>query len=321
MAELQTRATGRAGDEPFMYFGCMRIAMTGSSGFVGTAIRSEMARRGWAVTRIMRGASTLPAGSVRWDPTGGEIDAAGLEGHDAVLHLGGESLFGIWTASKKRRIERSRVLGTELLANALAGLRSKPDVLLSWSGSDYYGNRDPAVPVTEDDPPGNSFLAGVCVKWEAAARPAAAAGIRLATIRSGLVLDPSGGVLQTILPFFRLGLGTPFGDGRQMWPWVTLEDMVGISLHVIENETLSGPVNAVAPERVDNERFTRSVAAAVARPVLFRVPAWATRLAPGDMADELLLSGAPLVPARLEASGYTFRWPELRPALDHMLNR
>jgi hypothetical protein len=298
----------------------MRIAMTGSSGLVGNALRKAMAASGWSVTRIVRPSSaTTAAGSLVWNPDAGTIDGAGLEGHDAVLHLAGESLAGIWTPSKKRRIEDSRVRGTELLARTLAGLRSKPGVLVSWSGVDYYGDR--ATPVTEDDAPGDSFLARVCVRWETAARPAADAGIRLVNVRSGLVLSRDGGLIATILPIFRLGLGAPFGSGRQPWPWITLDDMVGVALHAIEHEAMAGPVNAVAPGRVDNETFTRALARAVGRPVLFRIPAWAARLAPGGMADEMLLAGAPVVPRRLEQTGFAFRWPDLEPALKHMFGR
>jgi uncharacterized protein (TIGR01777 family) len=298
----------------------MRIAMTGSSGLVGTALRKAMAASGWSVTRIVRPSSaTTAAGSLVWNPDAGTIDGAGLEGHDAVLHLAGESLAGIWTPSKKRRIEDSRVRGTDLLARTLAGLESKPGVLVSWSGVDYYGDR--ATPVTEDDGPGDTFLAGVCVRWETAARPAADAGIRLVTVRSGLVLSRDGGLIATILPIFRLGLGAPFGSGRQPWPWITLSDMVGVALHAIGHDAMAGPVNAVAPGRVDHETFTLALARAVGRPVLLRIPAWAARLAPGGMADEMLLAGAPVVPRRLEQTGFAFRWPDLEPALKHMFGR
>jgi len=328
----------------------MKIAITGSSGLVGTALRREIAARGWSVTRVVRPSSQSvrsspsvgrvdasggltgatagatagatvgsSAGSVAWDPAAGTIDAAGLEGHDVVLHTAGESLFGVWSAAKKRRIEGSRVRGTELLAHALAGLDAKPKVLVSWSGSDYYGDRDPAVPLAEDARPGTGFLARTCVRWESAARPAADAGIRLVTLRSALVLSTAGGPLAVMLPFFRLGLGATLGHGRQPWPWLTLDELVAIVMHAIETEDLAGPVNAVAPGRVDNERFSRALAAAVGRPLPFRIPEWLLRLAPGGMGRELFMDGAPLAPRRLEDTGYRFRWPALEPALAHML--
>jgi len=296
--------------------------MTGSSGFVGTALRRALAERGWTVTRVVRPASARSdASAVQWDPVSGTIDTAALEGHDVVLHLAGETLQGLWTQAKKRRIVDSRLRGTELIATAIAGLTRKPRLLVSWSGSDYYGDRDPSIPLTEDAPPGDSFLARVCVKWEAAARPAAESGIRLVTMRSGIVLDSTGGVLPVMLPAFRMGLGAPFGNGKQPWPWISLDDMVGATLHAIDNDSVAGPINAVAPGRVSNEEFTRALARAVGRPVLLRIPAWAARLAPGGMADELLLSGAPLVPQKLLDTHYAFRWPDLEPALAHMLAR
>jgi uncharacterized protein (TIGR01777 family) len=295
----------------------MRIAMTGSSGLVGTALRREIEARGWSVTRIVRpGSASSPPGSLTWDIRAGTIDAAGLEGHDAVMHLAGESLAGIWTPAKKRRIEQSRTRGTQLIADTVAQLNAKPAVVISWSGVDYYGDRK--APVTENDPPGDGFLARVCVEWESAARPVADAGVRLVTLRSGVVLSREGGMIPTVLPIFRLGLAAPFGSGRQPWPWITLDDIVGAAFHALETANLAGPVNAVAPGRVDNERFTRALAGAVRRPVLFRIPAWAARLAPGNMADELLLGGAAVVPHKLEETGYEFRWPDLEPALEHM---
>lgn len=276
-----------------------------------------MNERGWTVTRIIRPRSaSRPSGSLEWDIDAGTIDAAGLEGHDVVMHLAGESLAGIWTPDKKRRIEQSRIRGTSLIARTIAGLEAKPAVLVSWSGVDYYGDRE--TPVTENDAPGDTFLARVCVEWEAAARPAADAGVRLVNLRSGLVMSRKGGLIATILPIFRLGLAAPFGSGRQPWPWITLDDIVGAAIHAVETAALAGPLNAVAPGRVDNERFTRALATAVDRPVLLRVPAWAARLAPGDMADELLLGGANVLPQRLEDTGYEFRWPDLEPALKNM---
>jgi len=286
---------------------------------LGTALREEIGHRGWSVTRLVRsgGGGT---GSVQWDPSTGAIDAAGLEGHDVVIHLAGESLAGIWTAAKKRRILQSRVRGTDLLARTLASLKAPPKLLVSSSAIGYYGNRDPDIPLDESAGPGAGFMADVCVRWEAATQPAADAGIRVVLMRTGLVLTPRGGILASILPIYRLGLGAVFGSGRQPWPWLALDDAVGGTLHAIDHESVAGPVNAVAPELVTNEEFTRILAAAVGRFALLRIPAWALRLAPGDMADEALLSGAPVSPGRLLESGYVFRWPKLRPALAAMLS-
>jgi uncharacterized protein len=296
----------------------MRVAITGASGLIGSALREEFGRKGWSVTSVTRNREKKGPGIVVWNPSRGEIESAGLEAHDAVIHLAGESLGGIWTGDKKGRILESRVKGTELIGRTIASLDAKPAVLLSASGVNYYGDRDPTNPATESDPPGRGFLADVCVKWEASTRPAADAGIRVAIARTAPVLTPDGGMLKAILPVFRLGLGAPFGDGGSPFSWIALDDHVRAVIHVLERE-LSGPVNLAAPGAVTNEEFTHALARAVNRPVLLRVPAWAARLAPGGMADEMLLGGATVTPAVLNASGFEFRQPALRPALESML--
>jgi uncharacterized protein (TIGR01777 family) len=292
----------------------MRVAITGSSGLVGTALRAELVRKGWSVTRIVRGQTSAGTGSVAWDPEGGRIDAAGLEGHDVVVHTAGEPIAAVWTAAKKRRIEDSRVLGTELLARALASLSSKPALLISFSGVNYYGDRNPAEPMTEEKPPGTGFLARVCIRWEAATRDASEAGIRVVIPRLGNVLSAEGGMLSVLKPIFRLGLGAKFGSGEQIWPWIALEDVIFALLHVISHEEVRGPVNFVAPTAVTNAQFTRALARALHRPT-FAIPAFAAKLAPGNMAEEILLGGARVVPAKLLESGYAFRFPELDSAL------
>jgi uncharacterized protein (TIGR01777 family) len=292
----------------------MRVAITGSSGLVGTALRAELERQGWSITRIVRGQASAGAGSVAWDPEGGRIDAAGLDGHDVVVHTAGEPIAGVWTAARKRRIEESRVLGTELLARTLASLSSKPALLISFSGVNYYGDRNPAEPMTEEKPPGTGFLARVCIRLEAATRDASEAGIRVVIPRLGNVLSAEGGMLSVLKPIFRLGLGAKFGSGDQIWPWIALEDVIFAILHVIAHDELRGPVNFVAPNPVTNAQFTRALARALHRPS-FALPAFAAKLAPGNMAEEILLGGARVVPAKLLESGYVFRFPELDSAL------
>jgi len=298
----------------------MRVAITGSSGLIGSAVRESFAGRGWSVTRVVRSAAAgVASDAVVWHPPTGPIDGAGLEGHDVVVHTAGASVAGMWTADRKRRIERSRVQGTQLLATTLAGLDRKPALFISLSGMHYYGQRDPDEPITEEAGPGTGFLPELVGRWETAAVPAAEAGIRVVNPRLGNVLSPKGGLLATILPIFKLGLGSWFGDGRQIWPWIALDDVVGAIEHIVGHSELRGPVNTVAPQAVSNREFTRAVAGAVNRPALFGIPAFAARLAPGGMADEILLSGARVVPRKLLDSGYAFRFTDLRTALRAML--
>jgi uncharacterized protein (TIGR01777 family) len=299
----------------------MRVAVTGSTGLIGTALVARLREAGHEVTRLVRDRSRARApGSVFWDPLRGEIDAPGLEGHDVVVHLAGESLVGIWTRAKKRRIRDSRVRGTRVLAEALAGLARPPRVLLAASAIGFYGPREPDEVVDESTPAGRGFLAEVAVEWEAAAAPARAAGIRVVHARFGLVLSPRGGALARMLPLFRLGLGGTLGSGEQVWSWIALDDVVEAALHVLGTEALAGAVNFTAPEPVSNAEFTRVLGRVVRRPAPFAVPAFAARLVAGEMAEEMLLVGARVVPRRLLDSGYRFRLPALEPALRQLLS-
>ena len=299
----------------------MKFAITGSSGFLGSALRGHLLDRGHEVTRVVRSFAGVPPGEkvVVWHPEQGTIEAASLEGHDGVIHLAGENLFGVWTESRKRRIRESRVQGTTLLARTLAGLEHKPRVLLSASAVGVYGVQPAEKTLTEDSEPGSGFLADVVREWEAATEPAAEAGIRVVRMRNGNVLHPSGGMLQVMVPLFRLGLGGKLGSGEQAFGWIALEDVPPAMLHVVEHGELAGPVNFVAPDPVTNEEFTRALAAVLGRPALFRLPAFAAKLAPGGMGEEMLLASGRAVPERLLASGYAFRCPDLKGALKAML--
>jgi uncharacterized protein len=298
----------------------MRFAITGATGLVGTELRSQLAEAGHDVTAVVRshGSGGYSSRSVVWHPARGTIDRQGLEGHDVVVHLAGESIAGLWTSGKKRRIKRSRVRATMLLAKTLAELSHKPRLLVSASGFNYYGDR-PTGEVDEDTPRGEGFLADVAERWEACTRPARDAGIRVVRMRLGTVLSPRGGMLASLLPLFRLGLGARLGSGRQYWPWIALPDVPGAILHLLQRPGIEGPVNFVAPEQVTNAEFTEALADVLRRPALLRVPSFAARLAPGGMGNELLLSGARIVPRKLLDSGYEFRYPELRPALRSLL--
>lgn len=293
----------------------MRFAITGATGLVGGEISRHLRAEGHDVTPVVRSLGSVEHGrrAVVWQPDRGVIEAAGLEGHDVVIHLAGESIAGVWTPGKKRRIRESRMRGTKLIAESIARLEHRPRVLFSASGFNYYG--DQAGDVDESAPPGSGFLAEVARDWEAATRPAADAGIRVVLMRFGTVLSRRGGMLQVLLPLFRLGLGARLGSGDQAWPWISLEDIPPALLHVLEHEHISGPVNFVAPEPATNREFTDTLAAVLGRPSILHVPAFAARLAPGGMADELLLSGARVRPRKLMESEYSYRYPELRGAL------
>ena len=298
----------------------MRVAVTGSTGLIGTALVARLREEGHEVTRLVRDRRRArEPGAVFWDPARGEVDAAGLEGHDVVVHLAGESLVGIWTRAKKRRIRESRARGTRVLAEALAGLARPPRLLLAASAIGFYGPREPDEVVDESTPAGRGFLAEVAVEWEAAAEPARTAGIRVVHARFGLVLSPRGGALAKMLPVFRLGLGGTLGSGEQVWSWIALDDVVEAALHVFRTEALAGPVNFTAPEPVSNAEFTRVLGRVLRRPAPFGVPAFAARLVAGEMAEEVLLAGAYVVPRRLLDSGYGFRLPALEPALRQLL--
>jgi uncharacterized protein (TIGR01777 family) len=297
----------------------MKVAVTGSTGLVGAALGSYLEAGGHAVTRIVRGRPGR--GQAAWDPAGGSIDAARLEGVDAVVHLAGESIAsGRWTAEKKRRIRDSRVGGTRLLASALARLDAKPRTLVCASAIGYFGNRGDEL-LDEASSAGDGFLSEVCTEWERAASPAAEAGIRVVHLRLGLVLSPAGGALGRMLTPFRLGMGGRLGSGEQWMSWIAIDDLLSVIHHVLAHDGLRGPVNAVAPHPVTNAEFTRALGRVVGRPAVAPVPGFAARLAFGEMADALLLSSARVLPEKLQASGFQFRYPTLDAALAHLLGR
>lgn len=296
----------------------MRVLVTGTSGLIGSALVEQMAHGGREVVRLVRREPRRGGDETRWDPAAGSIDAAGLEGCDAVVHLAGESVAGRWTAAKKARIRESRVEGTRLLAETLAGLERPPSVLACASAAGFYGDRGDEA-LTEDSAPGEGFLAGVCRDWEAAAEPAAEAGIRVAHLRFGIVLSRRGGALARMLPPFCFGLGGVLGSGRQWWSWVALDDVLAAIEHVLASETLRGPVNITAPHPATNRAFTRTLGRVLRRPTFFWVPPCVARLAFGQMADEMLLASARVLPRRLLDTGFAFRHPSPEPALRAVL--
>lgn len=296
----------------------MRVLITGASGLIGKAVGAALGRSGDEAIALVRGrpgAGPQPS----WDPETGRIDAAALEGFDAVVHLAGENVSGgRWTPERKRRIRESRVVGTRLLAEALAGLQRPPAVLACASAIGYYGDRGDDM-VDEESAPGEGFLAEVCREWEAAAEPARARGIRVAHLRFGLVLSGRGGALGRMLPLFRLGLGGRLGSGRQWMSWIALDDLVEVVLRVLREEAFSGPINVVAPRPVRNAGFTAALARVLKRPAVFPVPALLLRLALGEMADELLLASTRVDPMRLRHAGHRFRFEDIEAALRNEL--
>ena len=282
----------------------MKILITGASGLVGSALCPALEASGHSVVRLSRG------GPVSWHPDTRTIAAAALDGVDAVVHLAGESVAGRWTDARKERILTSRRDGTRFLAETLAALPQPPRVLVSASALGFYGDRHDEL-LTEQSPAGTGFLAAVAQEWEAATAPAAAAGIRVATIRTGIGLARDGGALPARLPPFRLGLGGPIGNGKQWWSWLSLPDLVSIYEHALTDERLAGPVNAVAPGAVTNREFTRTLGKVLGRPALLPLPAPAVKLLLGEMGAEMLLAGAHVQPAALTAAGFVFRFPQL----------
>lgn len=295
----------------------MRILVTGATGLIGSALVPRLTAAGHEVLRLVR---SEPAGNdeVRWDPEERRIDAASLEGIDAAVHLAGESLMGRWSEGKKRRILKSRVDGTLLLCETLAGLESPPKVLVASSAVGYYGEKG-EQPLGESAPAGEAFLSEVCRQWEAATKPAAKKGIRVVNLRTAPVLTPQGGALGQMLLPFRLGVGGVLGSGRQYFPWVSFDDALGAIEHCLTTDSLQGPVNLASPQSVTNREFTKTLGRVLRRPTVIPLPAFALRIMFGQMADEMLLMSTRVEPAKLVESGYSFRFPELEGALRHVL--
>ncbi|MEO6120607.1 MAG: TIGR01777 family oxidoreductase [Acidimicrobiales bacterium] len=297
----------------------MHIAVSGSSGLIGSALMARLKADGHHVRRLVRGVAG--AGEVAWDPAGGTVDEAALAGTEAMVHLAGEGIGRRrWSAEQKRRIRDSRVTGTTTLCQALARLDPPPSVLVSGSAVGWYGDRGEEE-LNEDSAPGTGFLAEVCRDWEAATAPADAAGVRVVHIRTGVVQSPAGGALAKQLPLFRLGLGGPLGRGRQYQSWISLDDEVGAIIHALTTPSLSGPVNLVAPNPVTGADFARSLGRVLHRPAMLSVPRAAMAVPFGRELVAELLSSQRALPKRLEASGYVFAHPELEGALRHLLGR
>lgn len=281
----------------------MNILISGSHGLIGSALKETLEKRGDTVHRLSRDFSK-------------PINFSGI---DAVIHLAGESIAeGRWTKEKKKRIEDSRVEGTSQLAKQISENTDKPKVFISASAIGFYGNRG-STELDESSQPGSDFLSLVCRKWEEAAEAAKQAGIRTACIRTGIVLSKKGGALKKMLPPFKMGAGGVLGSGTQYMSWISLDDMVSAIIYVIEQDELSGPINLVTPNPKTNKDFTKTLGKVLKRSTFMPLPAFAARLIFGEMADALLLSSTRVVPKKLIDAGYVFKYPELEPALEHIL--
>jgi hypothetical protein len=297
----------------------MQISVSGSRGLVGSALLPALQEAGHQVIPLVRG---IPEdGEIGWDLEHGEIEDEKFEGLDAVVHLAGESIAeGRWTEAKKARIRESRVAGTQLVSEALAGLERKPSVFVCASAIGYYGDRPDEV-CDEASEPGQGFLPDVSAAWEAATKPAADAGIRVVNLRIGVVLSTQGGALAKMLLPFKLGLGGSIGSGKQYWSWISIDDLVRTIVFAIDKDSISGPVNVVVPSAVTNREFTKTLGRVLRRPTFFPMPAFAARLAFGEMANDLLLADNHIEPRLLQLKGFQFEHPDLESALRHLLKR
>lgn len=297
----------------------LRIAIGGASGLIGRQLSAFLTSGGHFVATLVRRAAGPENHEIAWDPEHGALEPESLEGFDAIIHLGGVGIADErWSAGRKEVIRSSRVDSTRLLAETICKLRRPPAALICASAIGYYGNRGDEV-LEESSPPGNEFLSEVCVAWENAARLAEQVDVRVVRLRTGLVLSGDGGALGKMLPPFRMGLGGTVGSGRQWMSWIALDDLIGAIHWLLDHPEISGPVNAVAPGAVTNAEFTRVLGRVLGRPTFAGVPAFAIRLALGEMGERLLLAGQRVVPRVLSEGGFKFLFGDLESALRHEL--
>ena len=298
----------------------MKILVTGSHGMVGSALVPFLTTGGHDVLRLVRNPNPA-ANEIPWDPQAGVVNLEQLEGLDAVVHLAGENIASKrWNAAQKESIRESRVHGTRVLSEAIAKLTNPPKVLVCASAVGYFGDRGDEE-LDEQSEQGTGFLADVCRNWEQAAEPAREKGIRVVNLRFGMILCSAEGALPKLLLPFKLGLGGVVGSGKQYWSWIALDDVLGAILHAMSHDDLHGPANCVSPNPSTNREFTRTLGRVLKRPTIFPFPGFAARLVLGEMANELLLASARVVPQKLQTSGYQFRFEDLESALRHTLGR
>ena len=293
------------------------ILMTGSSGLIGAALLKHLTKEGYSVSLLKR-SKVLNANEFFWDPSRGEFDNLALKGIDLVVHLAGEPIAQRWSSSAKKRIVNSRVNGTRLLAEKIAQSQALPSLICA-SGTNYYGDQPEGV-VDESSPPGLGFLAEVCRQWESAANPAIEAGVRVVFMRTGIVLSGQGGALAKMLPFFKAGLGGRIGHGRQKMSWISLPDLVSAYVFAVENVSVQGAVNAVAPEPVTNSKFTKTLGKVLGRPTVFPLPSGLVKIFFGEMGRETVLSNLGVLPKSLTELGFEWQQAELEIALKQTLS-
>lgn len=296
----------------------MKIAIAGSTGFIGAPLVSLLKKEGHHVLRLVRKSEDVTDDVVVWDLEKGVLNSSVLEGIDVAINLSGENIAGRWNEEKKKKILESRVNVTHNLCESLKNLQRPPKLLINASAAGFYGNQGDRV-CTEETASGSGFLADVCRQWEAAAAPAKEKGIRVIFPRFGAVLSPNGGALKKLLLPFKMGLGGMMGSGEQYMSWVALDDVLAIFSFFLSQENLEGPFNVSAPNAITNADFTKILGKVLNRPAVMAMPEFAARLAFGEMADEVLLSSARVEPAKLLKAGYLFRFPDLEGALRHLL--
>ncbi len=299
----------------------LHILMSGASGVVGSSLIPFFTTGGHRVTRLVRRTDLRNENERFWDPQKGILEIQDADDFDVVIHLSGENIGeGWWTHRKKKRIIESRNRTTSLIARSIARLKRPPRAFLCASAIGYYGDRGNEL-MTEENECGADFISNVCDEWEQAASPALEKDIRTVFLRIGVVLSPVGGALQRLLPTFKIGLGAKVGSGKQYMSWISMDDLIGTIYHAINDDSLSGPVNLVAPNPVTNLEITRTLANVISRPALFTIPAWFIKLVFGEMGKEVLLSSTRVSPEKILAAGYCFRHPHLEGALRHLLGK
>ena len=297
----------------------MKVLVTGATGLVGSELVPFLTKKGYDVFRLTR-SKPQEVHDIVWDPAHNQLPKARLEGIDTVVHLAGENIAGKrWNSQVKEELRKSRVEGTKLICQTMAQLEKRPKTLICASAIGFYGSRGSEL-LNETSAAGQGFLAELCCDWEAACEPARVAGIRVVNLRIGVVLSTKGGGLAKMLTPFRLGVGGVVGTGNQYWSWIEIDDVVGAINHCISHESLSGPVNATAPCPVTNYDFTKTLGRVLGRPTVFPMPGFVAKIALGEMANDLLLGSARVMPNRLSGSGYQFQYPSLEPALKHLLH-
>lgn len=299
----------------------MKILISGTSGLVGTHLAPTLEAKGHEIFRLVR-KTPKDANEIQWDAKTGFSDGeqAKLKNFDAVIHLAGDNVASEnWSQDKKRRIRESRVTGTRVLVDALKKAENPPKIFVSASASGFYGDRKDEV-LTEESPKGGGFLPGVCDEWEIEARKAEEFGARVVTPRIGVVLAKDGGALAKMLTPFKLGVGGTVGSGKQWMPWIALDDLVGVINFALENAELKGAVNAVAPQAVTNEEFTKTFGKVISRPTILPIPEFAIKLLYGEMGETLLLQGQRMIPEKLQNAGFEYQYPNLEDALRHVLD-